>query len=122
MSITVLVADDTELMREAIRNLLTQDPQIRVVGETVSYKDTIQVAGELKPQVIVMDMHMPDGTTVTPQQIKSLLHLSSSRLVAISVWNDGDTKALADSFGAVRLLDKLSLHDELIQTIKQCIS
>jgi len=120
MSITVLVVDDTEVIRKAIRNLLKQDPQIRVVGETVNYTDTMRIAGELKPQVIVMDMHMPDGTTVTPQQIKSLLSASGSRLVATSVWNDQDTKVLADSFGAVRLLGKLSLCAELIPAIKQC--
>jgi two-component system, NarL family, response regulator DevR len=120
MSITVLVVDDTEVIRKAIRNLLKQDPQIRVVGETASYTDTMQITGELKPQVIVMDMHMPDGTTVTSQQIKSLLSASGSRLVATSVWNDQDTKVLADSFGAVRLLDKLSLYAELIPAIKQC--
>jgi hypothetical protein len=69
-----------------------------------------------------MDMHMPDGTTATPQQIKSLLSACGSRLVAISIWNDQDTKVLADSFGTVRLLNKQSLCAELIPALKQCAS
>jgi DNA-binding NarL/FixJ family response regulator len=47
MSIAVLLADDTEVIRKAIRSLLKQDPQIRVVGETTNYAHTIELAGRM---------------------------------------------------------------------------
>jgi len=53
---------------------------------------------------------------VTQQQVKSCL-TSVSRLLAISIWNDAETKALAASFGAVQLLDKTKLGTELIPAI-----
>jgi hypothetical protein len=53
---------------------------------------------------------------VTPAQVKS--SLVGSQLLAISIWNDEDAKILADSFGAVTLLDKPKLADELLPAIK----
>ena len=61
---------------------------------------------------------MPDDSSVSPQEIKSLLNTLGSRLIAISFWNDEDTQALAERFGAVTLLDKMRLATELIPAIK----
>jgi hypothetical protein len=57
---------------------------------------------------------------VTPLQLKS--SIGGSRLLAISIWNDAAAKTLADSFGAVTLLDKVNLAVELIPAIKRCAS
>jgi DNA-binding NarL/FixJ family response regulator len=118
MPITVLVADDKEVVFSSIRLLLGPDPEIRIVGEVGSFQQTIQSALDLKPQVVVMDIHMPDDSSVSPQEIKSLLDTSESRLIAMSFWNDEDTQALAKRFGAVTLLDKMRLVTELIPAVK----
>ncbi len=60
---------------------------------------------------------MTDENDVTPSQIKS--SLAGSRLLAISLWNDEETKALADSYGAIALLDKTKLAQKLIPAIKR---
>ncbi|HXM94372.1 MAG TPA: response regulator [Candidatus Dormibacteraeota bacterium] len=116
MSIKVLFADDTEFIRRAIRNLLNGEPKIRIVGEAVTFAQTIQMIEDLRPEVVIMDLHMPDGEAVTPEQVKSRL-TTASVLLAISIWNDAETKALAASFGAVQLLDKAKLGTELIPAI-----
>jgi hypothetical protein len=78
-----------------------------------SFAQTIELASHTKPEVIVMDVHMrEDGET--PSHVKS--QLEGSRIVAISLWADDETKALAEDFGAVCLLDKL--YAELIPAIK----
>jgi two-component system, NarL family, response regulator NreC len=118
MPITVLVADDKEVVLSSIRLLLSSDPEIHIVGEVGSFQQTIQSALDLKPQVVVMDLHMPDDLSVSPQEIKSLLDTLGSRLIAMSFWNDQDTQALAQSLGAVILLDKMILVTELIPAIK----
>ena len=117
MSIKVLLADDTEIVRRAIRGLLKEEPKIEIVGEAVNFAQTIQLIENLRPDVIIMDLHMPDGQVVTQQQVKSCLTPSVSRLLAISIWNDAETKALAASFGAVQLLDKARLGTDLIPAI-----
>ena len=87
-------------------------------GEATTFQQTVQSAIELKLQVVVMDLHIPDGPSVKPEEIKTLLKTLGSRLIAISFWNDEDTRALAESFGAVTFLDKMRLVTELIPTIE----
>jgi len=76
MPITVLLADDAAIMRRAIRNVLESDPEIKIVGETADFARTIQMAADLKPQVVVMDLHMPDATSVTRQRLRPILPLA----------------------------------------------
>jgi|ERR1700680_1021685 len=116
MTISVLLADDSEIMRKVIVDLLKSDPEIEVVAECVSFAQTMELASKLHPHVIVLDVHMRDEHAVTPSQLKS--SLIGSRLLAISVWNDDETKYLAETIGAVKLLDKSKLTAELIPAIK----
>ena len=60
MPTTVLVADDKEVVLSSIRLLLDIEPGIRIVGEAGSFQQTIHSALDLKPQVVVMDPHMPE--------------------------------------------------------------
>jgi DNA-binding NarL/FixJ family response regulator len=117
MPIKVLLADDMPVVRRAIRGLLEYEPGLEVVGEAADFGQTVQMARELKPQVVILDLHMPDEDKFTPPDIKSHLSDAASRLVAISAWNDQDAKALAESFGAVTLLDKVDLGNTLIPAI-----
>lgn len=64
---------------------------------------------------------MPDGTDETILRVKSHLN-HDSRLLAISIWNDEDTKALVESLGTVPLLEKMELCQKLIPTIMQLVS
>jgi DNA-binding NarL/FixJ family response regulator len=121
MSIKVLVADDTVVMRQAIGRLLGSQPEIELVGEAADYFQTIQLSNDLKPQVIVMDLHMPDVTELTPIEFKSRLN-HQTLLLAISMWDDESTKDLADSFGAVTLLNKMELPKTLVPAILQLVT
>jgi two-component system response regulator DevR len=117
MKISVLLADDSDVMRKVIVDLLKSDPEIEVLAECVGFGEAIQLAPKLHPQVIVLDVHMSDERTVTSGQVRS--GLNGTRLLAMSVWNDDETKYLATSMGAVKLLDKTKLGTELIPAIRQ---
>ena len=86
------------------------------MGEASDFGQTIQMVNDLKPQIILLDLHMKDEATFTPVDVKSRLN-DRARIVAISLANDGEPRALAENFGAVALLDKMELADELIPTI-----
>ena len=118
MTITVLLADDREIVRKAIISLLKGDPEIKVLAEATSLSQTMLLASTLHPQVIVLDLYMGDENDMTPWQIKS--SFAGSQVLAISFSNDDVIKALADSYGAVAVLDKTKLADELIPAIKRC--
>jgi two-component system response regulator DevR len=121
MSIKVLLADDSEIVRRGMRDLLRSQPEIELVGEAADFRQTIRMMNELNPQIIVLDLHMPGGKDATLLDVKS--HLKhDSRLLAISVFNDEDTKTLVESLGTVPLLDKIELGQKLIPTIMQLVS
>ena len=118
MKIKVLLADDQELVRRAIRALLRKHPEIEVVGEGSNFTETVQLASGLEPQVILLDLHMKDQKHIVPIEIKSQL-VKDASVVGISFWNDLEAKELAESFGAIVLLDKVDLATTLVPTIKQ---
>ena len=108
----VLIADDSEIMRAAIRRTLEEERKIVVVGEVSSFADTMQKIADLKPEVLLLDLHLPERRNLTPALVKS--QLATVRTVAVSFSNDNDSKALAESYGAVALLDKMSLYTEMV--------
>jgi DNA-binding NarL/FixJ family response regulator len=119
MPIKVLVADDSDIVRRAIRQLFQEHPEIELVGEATGFEETIQMANDLKPQVVLMDVYMNRDNGDSLTDIVSKLNACTSPIVAISIFNDEQTKKLAESFGAVTLLDKMELSDILIPTIQK---
>ncbi|MEV5506608.1 response regulator transcription factor [Streptomyces orinoci] len=62
--ITVLVVDDHPMFRAGLRMALETAPDIRVVGEAGTSAEALTAAGQLRPRVIVMDLHLPDGSGI----------------------------------------------------------
>jgi DNA-binding NarL/FixJ family response regulator len=118
MCITVLVAEDTAAVRNAIRQLLALDHEIELVGEAEDFSQTVQMTSQLKPQVLVMDLHMPICPDVAASEIRKTLAPNSVRLLAISFSVDDEAKDLAKTFGAQKLIDKMCLSDQLIPAIR----
>jgi DNA-binding NarL/FixJ family response regulator len=115
-AIKVLVADDTQLTRRAISGFLRGRHEIEIVGEAADYIQTVRMANDFRPEIILMDLHLACRPGITPLDVRTNLN-HGSRLIAVSVANDEEAKAQAQSFGAVKLLDKMKLFDELIPTI-----
>ena len=60
MSIRVLLADDHQLFRQGLRSMLAADAEIEVVGEAENGRHAVELARQLAPDVVVMDVSMPD--------------------------------------------------------------
>jgi DNA-binding NarL/FixJ family response regulator len=118
MYIKVLLADDSDCMRPAIARVLKEEPLIELVGEATSFAETLQLAAALKPDVLLLDLHMSDEREYPPELVKSQILLHAKCILTMSLWKDDDAKALAESFGAKVLLDKTNLYSELIPAIK----
>jgi DNA-binding NarL/FixJ family response regulator len=56
----VLIADDDDLMRAGLAELLSSDPSIEIVGEAATGREAVERTGRLAPQVVLMDVRMPD--------------------------------------------------------------
>jgi chemotaxis response regulator CheB len=64
--INVLVADDSEMMRKAMRKTLDEEPRIRIVGEATSFASTMQMIADLKPDVLLLDCIWPISAALRP--------------------------------------------------------
>jgi len=87
MSISVLIADDHKIMLAGLRSLLEKQTDFDVVGEADNGRKAVQMAQEKKPEVVVMDVSMPDlnGIEATKQIIESL---PETRVIALSMHSD----------------------------------
>lgn len=87
MSIRVLIADDHKIMLAGLCSLLEKQTDFEVVGEADNGRKAVQMAQEKKPDVVVMDVSMPDlnGIEATTQIIESL---PETRVIALSMHSD----------------------------------
>ena len=120
MPIKVLLADDSDIMREAVRKLLAEEPRIQIVGEVSTFDAVLQSVQDFKPDVLVLDLHMPQKRELPPQEVKARLN-NVKFTVAISFANDEEAKSLAASYGAAALLDKMSLYSQLLPAIERFV-
>ena len=115
--ITVLVAEDHQQMRLAIKRILQAEPGINVVGEADTLHEMLKLAAELKPKIVIMDLHMPGEKDLEPSLVKTQLLFSSDRILAMSFSKDAESQALAASYGATLLLDKMNLVADLLPAV-----
>jgi chemotaxis response regulator CheB len=117
--ISVVVAEDSDSIRGMIRRILSDDPEILVVGEARNFSDTVITVADLKPTVVLLDLHMPDEHDYPPHFVKDKLLGSTAHVIAMSIWTEDDAKELAARYGAQLLLDKVTLGTELIPVLKE---
>ena len=117
MPIRVLIADDTELMGLAIATLLEREPRIEVVGQAANFAETLKLTTMLEPDVLLLDLHMPDERLHPPELVKNHVAQHTGCVLAISIWNNAAARLLAESLGARVLFDKANMATELVSGI-----
>jgi DNA-binding NarL/FixJ family response regulator len=111
---SVLIADDSSLIQLGVCRLLKGEPRIEVVGTATSFEQALRLGALLKPRVVLLDLHMPDGAAFEPAVVKATLLNSAERIIAMSAWDDEASAALAVSYGAALLLHKGTMIHTLI--------
>jgi two-component system, chemotaxis family, protein-glutamate methylesterase/glutaminase len=81
-SITVLIVDDSSMVRALIRRQLEREPDISVVGEAIDGRDAIELACRLRPQVITMDLEMPALHGL--DAIEQIMALAPTRILVVT--------------------------------------
>jgi pilus assembly protein CpaE len=116
--IRVLIVDDIAETRENVRKLLQFESDVDVAGAARSGKEGIQLAQELDPDVILMDINMPDidGITATEEIRQRSPHI---QVVILSVQGDQNYMRRAMLAGARDFLTKPPMGDELISAIRR---
>jgi pilus assembly protein CpaE len=116
--IRVLIVDDIAETRENVRKLLQFESDVEVVGTARTGKEGIQLAMEMNPDVVLMDINMPDidGITATENIRQQSPHI---QVVILSVQGDPNYMRRAMLAGARDFLTKPPMGDELISAIKR---
>jgi NarL family two-component system response regulator LiaR len=117
-TIRVLIVDDHTIVRKGIRALLTEIAGIEVVGEAADGQEAVAQANSLRPDVILMDLAMPqmDGIEAT-RQIKT--SQPESRILVMTSFATDDKVLPAIKAGALGYLLKESAPEDLVQAIHQ---
>ncbi len=115
--VRVLVVDDDKLMRAGLRAVFSSDDQIEVVGEAGDGRAAIDSARRLAPDVILMDVRMPemDGITATREVLRES---PEARVVIVTTFEEDDYVFGALAAGASGFLLKRTGPEELIDAIK----
>src|SRR6266540_4077714 len=116
--IRVMIVDDVSETRENVRKLLQFESDVDVVGLARTGKEAIQLSQELNPDVVLMDINMPDmdGISAT-EMIRS--KQPAVQVVILSVQNDQNYMRRAMLAGARDFLTKPPMGDELISAIRR---
>lgn len=115
--IQVLIADDQAPFRRGLRALLHSVGDIAIIGEATNGEETIQLAEQLQPDVILMDLHMPPLSGL--EATRRIMHSSPHIRVVILTMSDQDENVFAAlKAGARGYLLKGALKDELLRAIR----
>jgi two-component system chemotaxis response regulator CheB len=111
--IRVLVVDDSKIISKGITDILSQDTQIEVIGEASNGRQAIEKVAQLKPDVVTMDVNMPEMDGLTA--LKHIMIMRPTPVVMLSAYTQEGAAATFDSlrFGAIDFIAKPSTRQDL---------
>ncbi|MDV8057689.1 MULTISPECIES: response regulator transcription factor [unclassified Rhodococcus (in: high G+C Gram-positive bacteria)] len=114
--ITVLIADDQPVVRQGFELFLAGHPDIEVVGHASSGKHAVQQVSTLKPDVVLMDIRMPNGDGLTATR-EILAQFDSARVIVVTTFDLDEYVFAALDAGASGFLLKDTDPDELADAV-----
>ncbi len=115
-TIRVLVADDHTIFRDGLRKLLNSDDNIDIVGEAKTGTECIELLNKLKPDVLLLDLRMPDKDGLAVLEEVNFDSLPT-RVVVLTAADDQRDVVRAMRLGARGVVSKQSATDLLVQSI-----
>ena len=116
MSVRLLIADDHEVIRKGLASLLAGS-DIEIVAEAATGKETVKLAEKHKPDVVLLDIRMPDGDGLsTLEKLRS--KVPDSAVVMLSTYDNPTYVARSVALGAADYVLKGSSREDLITTLQ----
>ncbi len=121
MSLKILLADDHKIVRDGLQSLITKQPGMEVVGEAENGRMTVQLARELRPDVIIMDISMPDLNGIEAAR-QILAETPDVKIIALSMHSDRRFVTGILGAGASGYLLKDCAFQELAEAIRTVVA
>ena len=116
--IRVLLVDDHSIMREGLQSMLAGSEELEVVGQARDGEEAVRAAAELSPDVVVMDVMMPNKDGV--EACREIMDAAPDiRVVMLTASTEEDAVIEAVAAGATGYLQKVSGMDRLLDTIRE---
>jgi DNA-binding NarL/FixJ family response regulator len=119
VTVRVVVADDSELLRAGLVTVLSSHPDIEVVAEAANGVDAAEYARQLAPDVVLMDIEMPGGDGITATR-SIVSDCADTRVLVLTMFDLDDYVLEALRAGASGFLLKTSPPQPLIQSVLTC--
>ncbi|KIU02649.1 response regulator transcription factor [Frigoribacterium sp. MEB024] len=116
---TVLVVDDQPLIRQAVTDILDDEDGVDVVGDAVNGREAVMRASSLKPDVVVMDIRMPelDGIGATAEICADPL-LAGTKVLILTTFEEDEYLVAALRAGASGFIGKGAEPDEIVRAVR----
>ncbi len=118
--IKLMIVDDHDMVRKGLKAYLLTEPDFTITGEASNGREAITLASEVKPDVILMDLIMPEmtGIEATREIMATLPH---TKIIIITSFYDDEQVFPAIEAGAFSYLLKTASADEIISTIRKAL-
>jgi DNA-binding NarL/FixJ family response regulator len=113
---TVLVVDDQSAFRVAVRRLLEHAQDFELVGEAEDAAQAVRFAEDLRPDVVLMDIKLPDASGIDATRDVLSVHPSAT-VILLSTYTTGDLPAAASTSGARAYLHKEDLAASVLRAL-----
>ena len=112
----LLIVDDHDLIRESTRLMLEGEPDLEVVGEAVNGRHALELCRQLRPDLVLMDVRMPDmdGLTATREIKKEMPAIS---VLMVSAYESEDYRREAARAGATAYILKDAERHQLLEAV-----
>lgn len=119
--IRILIADDHQLFRDGVKALLRSAPDTEIVGEATTGEEAVSLAAEARPDLILMDVQMPDlnGIEATRRIVETDRQI---RILMLTMFDDDQSIFAAMRAGARGYVLKGAKHDEMLRAIRAVAS
>jgi DNA-binding NarL/FixJ family response regulator len=112
----VLIADDNTSVRDVIRMFLCAHQEIEICGEAVDGLDTVEKAQRLKPDLLLLDLVMPE---INGAMVASILKhkMPKLRIILFTMYSENVSKALSSAIGVDAVLSKPDGMSHVVESI-----